>query len=308
MSFFSQFPKINFDVLGDGVENKIIDIFRNVDVRDFKIDDLVTYTYYEIKDGERPDQVSQKLYGDPQYYWTFFTVNDSLKGGLKDWSMSYNQLDNFIKNKYNSYSVITLKPKQYFDDNDGSFLGYLNGGDSFNSIAGLDIYSDPNIKIQLDNGKVLKPFLYDHDNYQLWVENGGDEFISSAGSFKIVHDGNKNQWIKNVFEPWLQTYNPSIISGETTASTAFDGSLNIFLIEKFVPIASEAPKKYIDPDTGEENCAYGVIINEGQGDIDSFISYRQDEESKNFEKSKIRVIRAQQIGRFVETFKQLLNN
>lgn len=302
MAFFSQFPKIDYNTLGDGIENRIIDIYRNVDVRDFKIDDLVTYTYYEIKDGERPDIVSRKLYKTDQYYWTFFITNDHLKEGLKGWPKSYNQLDEYIRNKYDDYGALVLKPKQ----DDGS---YSFGSGYFSSIAGLDIYSDPNIHITFteDSQKSYKPYLYDHDMYQLWFENKGDiSFPTNTDSFKLVYLGTeaeKNNWIENIFKPWHITY---INRGEelATYTNVFNTPFNI---HKYIPIASEAPKDYIDPVTGDINCVYGVLIAERQGDPNSFKSYRQYEEEVNFNKTKIKIIRPQQVSAFADAYKKFIN-
>ncbi len=86
--FFENFPKIRYDLLNNNKLIEVIDIFRHVDVNDVLADDLLSYRYYEIQEGDRPDQVSQALYGTPDYYWTFFIVNDFLKDGLPAWPIS----------------------------------------------------------------------------------------------------------------------------------------------------------------------------------------------------------------------------
>ena len=80
MSFFKQFPLSNI-AIGQEIK-KVVDIFRHVDVNDILADEISSYQYYEVLDGERPDNVSQKLYGTTDYYWTFFILNESLKRGL----------------------------------------------------------------------------------------------------------------------------------------------------------------------------------------------------------------------------------
>ena len=52
--------------------------------------------HYNIKDGERPDIVSQRLYSSTNYYWTFFLINDSLHDGLGSWPMSMQDLNQYI--------------------------------------------------------------------------------------------------------------------------------------------------------------------------------------------------------------------
>jgi hypothetical protein len=50
-----------------------------VDLLDIAKDDAAFYTYYDIQNGDRPDQVSQKLYGRSDLHWTFAIMNDFTK-------------------------------------------------------------------------------------------------------------------------------------------------------------------------------------------------------------------------------------
>tara|TARA_R110002153_G_scaffold121401_5_gene266962 strand:+ start:2578 stop:3333 length:756 start_codon:yes stop_codon:yes gene_type:complete len=78
-SYFDTFPKI-FYLFGD---EKVPVIFQKLtkysDVIDRYKTNLSTYTEYEIRDGDRPDSLSQQLYGRPDYDWTFFLMNDRLR-------------------------------------------------------------------------------------------------------------------------------------------------------------------------------------------------------------------------------------
>lgn len=75
------------------------------------LDTIVEYTYYTIQDGARPDIISQELYGRVDYYWTFFAINEQLKGNLYyDWPLSYQKFENMITTEYDYCSAITFKP------------------------------------------------------------------------------------------------------------------------------------------------------------------------------------------------------
>jgi hypothetical protein len=113
MSFFKQFPKTTYDLKRDGQLIEIRNIFRNVDVNEKLIDPASSYQYYEIKDGERPDLVSSKLYRSSNYYWTFFVTNDHLKDGLQAWPLSYQQLQRKIQKYYAPYVVLELIPESF---------------------------------------------------------------------------------------------------------------------------------------------------------------------------------------------------
>jgi hypothetical protein len=109
MSFFKLFPTIPYDVFRNGIKSDFVDIYRfATPVKDF-LDESMSYKYYEILNGERPDIVSMKLYGAPSFYWTFFLVNDYLHDGLGSWPMSQENLADYMDQQYNGYAI-TTKP------------------------------------------------------------------------------------------------------------------------------------------------------------------------------------------------------
>jgi hypothetical protein len=125
MSFFNQFPVRTYDADKDGIQDTVTDIFRYVDVDDNRIDSISSYIFYEIEDGERPDIVSQKLYGTPDYYWTFFVINDSLKHGLEDWPMSTQEFNDSMEENFSQFSSVQLRmntqenqPVEFFEEID----------------------------------------------------------------------------------------------------------------------------------------------------------------------------------------------
>lgn len=135
--FFDSFPKLeyNFKNVKNGVE--VVDIFRHLKVVEKRFDSATPYQFYEIQD-ERPDQLSQRLYGDPNYHWTFFIINDTLKGGHKDWPMTTIELRDYIETKYpeDNYAVTIFRderhPRNFNSIHDkfpvGSTLRGLNSG------------------------------------------------------------------------------------------------------------------------------------------------------------------------------------
>lgn len=122
MPFFSQFPKkevkINFLKTDDNgtlsldlQDKTITDIFRHVDVTTLNSENYTSYTYYDVQDGERPDIISQKLYNTPDYYWTFFIVNDFLQAGFNAFPKSSIDLDRGIQQEYGKYGALLMIPE-----------------------------------------------------------------------------------------------------------------------------------------------------------------------------------------------------
>lgn len=99
MSYFSKFPKTEYNFFNNGGTSVIPDLFRQARVLDSYLDGPSAYQFYTIQ-GERPDQLSQKLYNTPEYYWTFFLVNDNLREGMNAWPMTQVALEEYIDDKY----------------------------------------------------------------------------------------------------------------------------------------------------------------------------------------------------------------
>jgi len=128
--FFSQFPSIAYDFNRTGTVERMVDIFRSIRPETLQeLDQLTTYKEYEINSGMRPDVLSSKLYGTPDYYWTFFIINDFLHDGLQVWPLSENMLRKYIEKNYSGVAL-AFKP-DVVEDSDGIPQGTKN------SVAGI---------------------------------------------------------------------------------------------------------------------------------------------------------------------------
>ena len=72
MAYFSNFAQIEYDFDGTGTNRTIKNLAQYSTILSKNLDDASFYSYYNIQDGERPDNVSQKLYDTAEYYWIFF--------------------------------------------------------------------------------------------------------------------------------------------------------------------------------------------------------------------------------------------
>lgn len=174
MSFFNQFP---FTQLQVGNQPKaVIDLFRHVDVNDILASDIASYRLTTIGDGERPDNLSQRLYGTPDYYWTFFIINESLKNGLDDWPQATSSIETEFTNEYDNIGVFTLNPVirdkivvatgQLEEDNDPETKDYSHVS---NSLAGLDLsYEDLKVYRNFSTASIAK---WDQGLNQLYLKD-----------------------------------------------------------------------------------------------------------------------------------------
>lgn len=209
-AFFKQFPTVDIEIEGDN--QTVVNIFRNVDLIDVLADDVTGYEYVDIIDGERPDHLSQRLYGTPNYYWTFFIVNDSLKNVLHDWPMGSHEFEANMVLKYDPYAGIMIIPDKVSDDYP-TMDGLLPAGSDwvYNDIASLDL-TYPYLLIER-NGATAKIKEFDVDRLMLIVYDFSDrEQFTATGDYDIfirVDEDNYEQdsvwraWVKNLCK-WRQ--------------------------------------------------------------------------------------------------------
>ena len=67
--YFHNFPTTSYDPTGSGFTNQIQDILIRVKVRDWILNNGALFTKFIIPDGDRPEIVAFKIYGDVQYAW-----------------------------------------------------------------------------------------------------------------------------------------------------------------------------------------------------------------------------------------------
>ena len=109
MSFFNGFPFTSYKVGNETDVAYIQDISAYVDIIDQVKENVSIYQKYDILDGERPDVLSEKLYGSTKYYWTFYLMNDSIR--KNGFPLSSNELDVWVKKKYPNTTLVT---RDYF--------------------------------------------------------------------------------------------------------------------------------------------------------------------------------------------------
>jgi len=57
------------------------------------------YVEYVVQNGERPEEVSKKIYDDEQYYWVILQIN-GITDYYNQWPLSLYELERYINKKY----------------------------------------------------------------------------------------------------------------------------------------------------------------------------------------------------------------
>ena len=74
--YFKAFPSIYYDSKGDGNFKVVLNLLRRVAVRSKVKASTALFDTYEIREGESPEALAYKLYGDTEYHWIVLLMND----------------------------------------------------------------------------------------------------------------------------------------------------------------------------------------------------------------------------------------
>ena len=98
--YFRNIKNAIIDIDGSGNEDILKNLTAKAKVSDKLINNAGYYQTVEVVDGERPDNLSQRLYGSSDFHWTFLLLNPQIKNIWDDWPMSSSQLIEYCTNKY----------------------------------------------------------------------------------------------------------------------------------------------------------------------------------------------------------------
>ena len=105
-SFFSQFPKIDYNLSGiNGNTDNVTDIFRRVKIRSKIADNVSLLDKYDVSEGEKPEDVAYKIYGDADYFWVVTLVNN-IVNRYYDWPLPEFVFQQYLKDKYSNPDAI----------------------------------------------------------------------------------------------------------------------------------------------------------------------------------------------------------
>lgn len=100
--YFRSFPKIFYDFNVGAEENRLqilTDVTKNVRVRKQILENITLYDEYDMMEGETPEIVAEKFYGNPELHWIIMLINQRYDY-LEDFPMSSLELEEYIDEKY----------------------------------------------------------------------------------------------------------------------------------------------------------------------------------------------------------------
>ena len=97
--YFSSFPIIPYDSKGDLQFKDVTNLLRRVGMRTKLKTNTFLYDTYDVKEGETPEMIAHKLYGNPELHWVILLVNE-VTDRYHQWPMSGMQFLDYLNDKY----------------------------------------------------------------------------------------------------------------------------------------------------------------------------------------------------------------
>jgi hypothetical protein len=99
MAYFSRFPLMAYDVKGDRNFKLLPNILKRVKLRSGLRSGSFLFDNYDVKDGERPEDVAFKWFGDARYHWIILMTNN-VTDRYYQWPLTQPQFQEHLTDKY----------------------------------------------------------------------------------------------------------------------------------------------------------------------------------------------------------------
>jgi hypothetical protein len=165
-----------YDVAANGNFKLLPNILKRVKLRQGIRTGSFLFDKYDVRDGERPEDVAFKLYGDAELHWIVLMVND-ITDRYYQWPLSQPQFQEHLTDKYGAGSedathhfekTTDSGPTSGSGPNDYSHLVECNEDDEGFAIITNRQYEqrlqDGYRQIRLLNPQFLDPFVEEFDN------------------------------------------------------------------------------------------------------------------------------------------------
>lgn len=110
--YFSYFPTVQHDLTNIGQKVELTNVLRRFIVRNDLQERTDVFYDYNIQEGDRPDIIAEKYYGDADLAWLVLHFN-TVKDPIFDFPLFGRDFDNYIKGKYGSVPEAQSEVHEY---------------------------------------------------------------------------------------------------------------------------------------------------------------------------------------------------
>jgi hypothetical protein len=103
MSYFNKFPLMAYDVNGDKKYKLVTDIIKRVKIRNAVKSGALLFDKYDVKYGEKPEDIAFKYYDDAELHWVVLLTNN-VTDRYYEWPMTQPDFEDYLTDKYGAGS------------------------------------------------------------------------------------------------------------------------------------------------------------------------------------------------------------
>ncbi len=100
--YFNYFPKTVYSTANNLTQSELVtNITSRFGFEQSLKDNSAVFYKYSIQDGDTPEIIASKFYGDPEKHWVILAYNDIIDPQW-DWPLDYNTFIKFVDEKYSA--------------------------------------------------------------------------------------------------------------------------------------------------------------------------------------------------------------
>jgi len=116
--YFEKFPYDVYSLDDLSSVQLVKDILRRITITDEVKNNTSIFDQYDIKEGETPERLADKFYGDSNYHWVILHLNEIVDPRF-DWPLSTYQLEQYVGSKY---GIANVQATHHWEDGNGNWV------------------------------------------------------------------------------------------------------------------------------------------------------------------------------------------
>ena len=170
-NYFRRLPNLDYPSLLKNRESNVDyvqtkNLFRRVKIREDLFANFMQFDKYEIVGDERPDNVSEKVYGRDDLDWVVLLSNNIIDIN-NEWPLSQLQLNRFLADKYTPQELVSIHHYETLELRDSKNQLILPAGLVVDEDFNLEYFSGGQVKSTnslIDGRPVKSVTFYDYEN------------------------------------------------------------------------------------------------------------------------------------------------
>lgn len=115
--FFDKFDQIKYDPTGEGVGKDATNILNALLVKHNPIDNAVLWFYHTVTEGDSPEVLAFKYYGNTRYHWVIMFMNQVVDP-FYDWTLDPQKFAAMVDARYGAGNAPKLHHMTDLDNDD----------------------------------------------------------------------------------------------------------------------------------------------------------------------------------------------